>query len=285
MKLPNLPLIPNASAVLGDGGGRATVEWYNYWRKLGDAMRRSLEAEARHYQLKAAAIDPRTYVFGKTDTDSVTVPAGKVYLVTNMWRVKYAGMSQEVFQRKADARDYFLIPAGTTFQVTGSHATVQYCNPSIVTDPASPTYDQRYTDDPKGLYFERLEKLESIPLRQTGGTIAVGEAVGQSDVPIDWGDRTEQWGMIVHISTENLSWMLALAADGDTGVNLVPEISDVHANRLNSFPVLMPFTRETFTQIRLRGGTWDGNPLAVSPTQTYAAWGVIAWQPLDESSW
>ena len=285
MKLPALPLCPDASALVTQNAGPATVEWYNYWRKLGDAMRRSLEAEARHYQLKAAAIDPRTYVFGETDTDPIIVPGGKVYLATNMWRAKFDGADEEVFQRTADARDYFLLPAGTTFKVTGTHATVQYCDPSVVIDPASPDYDRRYTDDPKGLYFERIAKLETIALRHTGGTIAVGTPIGDLDVPIDWGVHTEQWGIIVHITTENLSWMLALAADGDTGVNLVPEISDIHATRLCGFPVLMPFTRDTFTQVRLRGGTWNGDPIAVGPTQTYPGWGVISWQPLDEATW
>ena len=284
MKLPNLPICPDASALVAPNGP-ASVEWYSYWRKLGDAMRRSLDAEARHFQLKAAALDPRTYVFGETDTDPIVVPADKVYLVTNMWRLKFSGSSEEIFQRKADARDYMLLPAGTTFDATGSHATMQYCDPSVVIDPTSPDYDRRYTDDPKALYFERLAKLETIALRQTSGTFPLDDPVGEFEVQIDWGALTEQWAIITHISVENLSWMLALAADGDTGVNLVPEISDDHATRLYGFPTMMPFTRDTFTQIRLRGGTYLGDPGAVGPTTTYTGWGSILWQPLDENTW
>ncbi len=288
MKLPKLPLIPNASALLGDSSRRATVEWYNYWRKLGDVMRRSLEAEARDYQLKAAALDPRAYVFGETASASLTVPPGKVWLVTNLYRIRFAGLTAEAFMRKPDARDVLVLPAGTVLSHTPFHAAVQYCDPGRVIDPASADYDARYTDDPKGLYFERLTKLETIPLRTTEATIAQGTSpIAQAETGLDWGTLTEQWGILRYVGVENGSWMLATNAAGTMGINLTPEISDLHAHRLQSYPILMPFLKEQFAKIQLRGGSWHGDPAAVPPggSQTDTASGVLAWSALDENSW
>lgn len=284
MKLTRLPLIPNVQTPVINSDGTMNVQWYDFFRRWNGAFTSSAEAEARDFQLKAALLDPLTYTFGDTDSAALTVPTGKVWLATNIWRVRPAGLTDEMFQRKADSRDPFLMPAGTSFDMTPHHATMQYCDPYVVIDPASPDYDKRYVDDPKGLYFERMGKLESLPLRRTSGNIPIGSVLGETDVNLNWGALTEGWGIIRHISVENLSWMLALNAGATAGVNLVPEISDNHATRLHGFPAMMPFRKTDFTKIRLRGGDYLGNPVGALTT-TYNGWGIISWSALDETTW
>jgi len=204
-------------------------------------------------------------------------------LSTNLYRMRFDGITEEAFQRKADARDFFFLPGGTTFDTTPHHATIQYCAPSIVTDPASPDYDARYINDPKGLYFDRLTKLETLPLRTTSATIASGTTpFGQVEQNLDWGALTEQWGMIRFVSLENGSWMLAIN-NSSIGVNRVPEISDDHAHRLQAFPLLMPFLKTQFTKIRVRGGSKSGSSPA--DAQFDNASGIMVWSALDETTW
>jgi hypothetical protein len=285
LKLPRLPLIPHSSTPVLNPDGTANRDWYNYWRAWETVNRRSLEQEARDFQLKAAALDPRTYTFGDTNGADLVVPDGGPWLATNMYRLRFSGDTNESFARKADARDPIMLPPGTTFDQTPHHATMQYCDPSVVIDPDSPDYDARYVNDPKGLYYERLEKLESLALRQTSGNLPAGHAIAvEVDVNLDWGALTEQWGILRYISTENLSWMLALNAGATTGANLVAEISDSHSTRLNGFPLLMPFRKTDFTKIRLRGGDALGDPTSVVNT-TFNAWGVINWSAIDETTW
>lgn len=195
------------------------------------------DPETEDYAIRAAMLDPACYTMVGTaaGTLDVTVPAGRAWHVTNAFAVYYGtpiSVAQDAyplsrrtgFLRPLDARRALTLGPGTRIRNnTGINlAYVLYCDPAALW-----ASDARYTTDPRGLYFERLQKLRTIPTESVtleatgGGAIDDDIHVDLPAVPV----------MITSASAYDISWITAKCPGHISAVNLLDEINNSHAVR------------------------------------------------------
>jgi hypothetical protein len=203
--------------------------------------------ETDFWQDMAATLDPAAYEWIEGNSISRTVPSGETWYVQEAWFVQVIeGGGVNWFHRGGDARDAFPIPAGTTLVTDASKAFAHMylCKPSLVTGS-----DSRYTTDPRALYFNRLRRLSSeLELHQIGGT-QTNNATGTATLPTDFVN-----GMVVHVSTHDLAWIIPYDAAEHGGIITQFEVSDTDRVRVAN-NVLIPFVRAAFPKIIWRGAT------------------------------
>lgn len=194
-------------------------------------------AETEDYAIRAAMLDPACYTMAGTAAGGldVTVPTGHSWHVTNAFAVYYGdpiSVSQDAFPltrrtgflRPLDARRELTLGAGTRIRSnTGINlAYVLYCDPADLW-----ASDSRYTTDPRGLYYERLQLLRTIPtesvaLEATGGGAITDEIhAALPAVPL----------ILTSASVYDASWVTAGCPAWVSPANVLSEINNAHAVR------------------------------------------------------
>lgn len=220
------------------------------------------DAETRYWATQAALLDPNAYALTSTLSGGidVTVPEGETWYVVNSFAVyfntptvvaqdDYPLHKRSGFLRTLDSRRNFMLPSGTRIRSNPAvnDAYIHVCNPSLVW-----AADERYGIDPRGLYYERLARLESLPIRELVLNAQGGGSI-DDDVHVSIPDDFTA-GMLIATSVYDVAW----ATFGR--FNLNDEINNTHTLRFAN-TMLFPFRRdgiggETFAL--KKGSTSDG---------------------------
>lgn len=254
-------------------------------------------SEQSFWSDKAAIMDPDAYIY-RCGSFNVT-EAEPVYLV-NGWQMNYNSTANFWYHRKGDIENALMLPAGTPIKHNGSpsgygfeYGYAYYAKPSLVNS------DTRY-EDARDLYYQRIERLKTLPLYSCEVTIAQTHTVGQAvtantlvaSLPTDFDN-----GLIVHMSMMDGCWMVLedpskTPAVDQVILNLWDELDDVK-NMRNSGKIMLPFKRTVFPQLRIGFGSAfisaSGTPLnpitpVVAGSATYPQYGQIKYYKLP-SDW
>jgi hypothetical protein len=210
--------------------------------------------EKRYWQDQAALLDPASYVMRSKQTQGAawteTVPAGECWYFLNSFFVRVSGGDAIYNHRVPDVAKATQLGAGTKIEFHSDSAYSYHytCRPELVI-----CKDKRYQDDPKGLYYQRMNRLRSLPSLSHRVDFPSGSPYGvTADVlfPDDLGAA-----MCLSYSNSNASWGALIIAGGALGaMNVGNEISDDHQNRIGE-RTMFPFARSVFTGLRARGGS------------------------------
>ena len=231
-----------------------------------------IDHEADHWRTQAALLDPRAYVYLHDPGYmlDVTVPTGHAWHVVNMFQVLinepqaisddgYTGYRASGFVRPCDARQPLVLPAGTRIRsnVERNGAYVYYADPALVLD------DPRYTIDPRGLYYERLARLQTLPIRDAIIEWISNGVTGKSFTLTLPNDFTH--AILVNASVYDAPWVLL------GGINLLDEINNNHTVRF-ARSLMCPFERSTFSTIHTIAGNYAGK---TQDTLKHGEWGEL----------
>lgn len=206
-------------------------------------------AEKTYWQKRAAMLDPNACQ-ARVVQASTTVPAGEVWLVWSAWKVKLAGVNLYNYIRHIDGDDSWLaLPEGTTVDCSydyggGQGAALGYQK----FDANLLATESLYIDDPKRLYYERLEVIDSTPINVIGG--AVTDTVTNHEFPFPGGVTQ---GVITSSSVFDVAWnALLYAGNGQGALIMHPEVSDDAPIRLAT-PHRIAFNTSVITGMSARG--------------------------------
>lgn len=228
---------------------------------------------------KAALLDPRCYEYVIGDNWSRTVPQGETWFALNLWWLD-SNPGAWWFHRPLDVNKAFMLPAGTVLKTGGGfpgrHGFAYYARPKTVFD-----IDARYQTDPEGLYYERMERLETLPLRYTSARIPTGSNVNAIQGTLfDWGDTDTQYGILRHTSTHDIAWTIMVGNKRDgvymDAMNTLNEVSDSHTIRFAE-PTLCPFARNLWNGIWAKSASYVGDYASPSSNEGHA---VVSWSKL-----
>lgn len=252
-----------------------------------------MDAETQYWSDKAALLDPNCYIY-KSSNAAFTVVEDEPVFIMNCWQMTlpdHYGVA--FFHRKLDADNAVMVPPGFALRYCGapapSFAYVYYAKPSLVT-----AGDERYASDPRGLYFSRLQRLRGMVLHQLWGACSQNQTASWIQAngyntkafPTDF-----ERGLLVQISTHNLSWMTIQknGANPQQILATLDEADDIRPLRSTS-RVLAPFKRSLFPHLFCGMGSmaWAPipgqelnpiNPLAPGK-QTYPGVGSVLYYKL-----
>ena len=234
-------------------------------------------AETAHWADKAALLDPDCYVFQEGANWSLTVPTGKTWYMINAWALRKPAAPFQNYKwhhRPLDSEQAIPMPAGFTFKAD-DFGYAYYADPSIVQ-----AGDQRYQDDPRGLYYERLERLKTLPLEEVCAHIPAGTSINNSFLLASFPTSAERI-LITHIDCHDGCWIILQSGDLNnitSALNTQMELDDVRPQRVTS-SVLAPIKRSVHPHIRLGTGTLPGGT-----GQSYDGWGSVKFVQLP-SDW
>lgn len=209
-------------------------------------------SEVAYWQDQAALLDPDAYEYVQGASFTRTVPSGETWYMVNGWQLlPSAGGGPYWFHRPADVNRALSLPEDTEINgSTNPNAFAYICKPSLVVSG-----DDRYTDNPKELYFSRMRRLQSelerfqIGAAATGSGTTLGVGQIQVDFPTDF-----TRGFVVQTSAHDVAW--AIMQPG--GLNTHNEISDDDPFRWAE-PTPFPFLLADFDSILIQGcGSADG---------------------------
>lgn len=210
-------------------------------------------AELAYWRDQAALLDPMAYQQISGVGWSHPVPADETWYALNLWHVKVG--SAYKFQRIADARTPLLLPGGTSLVADVAQTGYAYlCKPALVIS------DSRY-DDPKALYYERLNRLRSLPLYDVTATIAAGSPVSTfatGNLPNDF-----DLGLATLFSVHDVAWITVHSSVSGLNFTALDETSDDHQIR-TARATLVPFRRDHYDRIMVRSGSVSGNGVDTS---------------------
>lgn len=202
--------------------------------------------EVAFWQDQAALLDPAAYELVAANSTSRTVSAGERWYLVNGWHLDATGAGTTWFHRPSDVNRALVLSEGTVIATgapAGNTAFMYLCKPSLVTGS-----DARYTADPRGLYFDRINALAGLTQYQLGAT-NTGSSTVTSTFPTDF---TE--GFVIHASVHDVAWLILRDGADTIGVNLHNEISDTDRIRWAE-RLAMPFLRTDFPKIMSRGAS------------------------------
>lgn len=198
--------------------------------------------EIAFWQDQAALLDPAAYEFVVGSGESRTVTTAERWYLVNGWRL--SATSGEWFHRTSHVDHALPLTAGTTITTAADGNAYMYlCKPSLVTGS-----DDRYTTDPRALYFDRMLQIAQLTQYRLAGT-NTGTSTSTVSFPSDFTD-----GLIIHASVMDLAWVILLYTSGTTGLNLFPEISDSAPIR-QAEGNIFPFKRTSFPSIMAQGAS------------------------------
>lgn len=221
-----------------------------------------LTAEDQHWKVQAALLDPDAYflVYDEGHTMDITVPAGRTWYVTNTFQVRFnepeilgedghPGYYKSGFLRPLDSRRSIALPAGTRIRsnIQQNGAYVFYADPAAVWET-----DERYTTDARGLYYERLARLQTLPIRSTIIELRPWGETGtqlEHPLPVD----AERF-MLVGASVFDATWL-------NVGIlNVMSEVNNVHTVRFAE-SLLQPLRRDRIGNpvVRVKAGNYAGH--------------------------
>lgn len=209
--------------------------------------------EVTFWQQRAALLDPDAYVF--TIGSGSTVTATDPWFLVNGWNIASMSSGVRWFHRSLDVDLAMPIAGGVTLTHAALAGALTYvCKPELVISG-----DSRYTDDPRGLYFDRITQLGTLTQHHLGAT-ATGSGQANASFPGDFTD-----GFIVSVSTMDLAWLIMLDSTEAGGLNTFGEVSDADPIRFAE-KVFVPFKRTTFPKVLVQGvslATGAGNVVYV----------------------
>lgn len=203
---------------------------------------------------KAALLDPAAYEIYRGATFNFTVPAGEAWYMVNGWNCRASGGSR-YDHRTLHVDSALLLPSGTYVESTGNAgALALICKPSLVSNRSA-------YDEPKSLYYARLNRLRSLPLYEASATVPAASAPGTTVTTVLPLDFTN--GMMAHVSCFDLSWVILGHNVNGSAANTFFEISDAHQQRVAEV-CLVPFQRAVINQIAVASASVSGNNADVS---------------------
>lgn len=227
----------------------------------GDHTHSLNDPEKAYWADQAALLDPLAYEFVVGNSWSRTVPTGETWYAINMYQVNFGNSTKAGFLRPLDVRRPVQLTAGTTFTNFSSQSAYAYlCKPQLVF-----TADSRYTSDPKGLYFTRLDRLRQLAVNEIVGTITNASPNGTTvevAFPTDF-----SYGLLTAASTYDASWSGLGNYDNSNvllaNLNNLNEINNDHAIRFAE-SIMAPFSRTIFPKLTVRGGNKAGDTTTVT---------------------
>lgn len=218
--------------------------------------------EVTFWQDMAALLDPDAYEFVIGAAQSRTVTAGEHWYLLGAWYLQATGGGSHFFQRHGNVAEPLILPEGRTLTThattAGSH--MYLCKPSLVIGG-----DNRYSTDPRGLFFDRLMRLGELTQYTIGG-VSTDNGNVLTAFPTDFTD-----GLVVHVSTHDVAW-LGLSYTDDTSVlPMQDEISDTNRVRFANAQML-PFKRTTFPKVQMRGATQSEGRATMTYVKLPADW-------------
>jgi len=207
--------------------------------------------EIEYWKDKAALLDPNAYRFYNTTDDgagwSATVPSGETWYLLNAWHIVDSTSTDFDFMRLCDTNRSIQLPAGTVIKADSAQSAFAYvCKPALVNT------DARY-DEPKELYYERINRLRSLTQYKQYVYVAGGSTIDvniTSSFPTDFTN-----GLIVSANAMDVSWVTIGPAG--SGMNLHYEISDRHQIRFAE-AITVPFNRTVFPLLKTNPATVSG---------------------------
>lgn len=239
-------------------------------------------AEQAYWADQAALLDPRCYVYSGGTDWGIRVPDNETWYALNIWNAVAGDSLFPIYHRKADVANAFQMPPGFDLSASGTQSFVLYARPALV------QADPRYSADPKGLYYTRLQTLACTPMQTISCHLPAGTPRPNCDGILGVCFPTGfSCGIIRHVSCHNGAWvtMVGPEGDGSTIINLLDEIDDGRGHRFTS-SLMLPFDRSVWNGIWLEFGTMDrdkrsGDEYAGS-LQTYDGFAHLAFQVLPE---
>lgn len=203
-------------------------------------------AENRYWRDKAACLDPDAYDYSQGAGISVTVPQGATWYGMNLMFMKQG--TSMYYQRSLDVDLAIMMPQGSTWTTTTAFAGFMYiCKPEKVYS------DPRYADS-KDLYYSRLDRLRTLPLRRITVHIPAGMTMQyQPSTPFP---NDFEKGLVTHVSSEDVAWV-ALNNPNGPAVNTFWELNNEHRIRVAE-KLMVPFKRSVFTEVKAAGSTTAG---------------------------
>lgn len=233
-------------------------------------------SEAQYFADQAALLDPNCYVYRDGAFWSETVPANKTWYMVNAWALRKPANPNQNYKwhhRPLDTRQALLMPSGYSFKAD-DYGYAYYADPSIVQ-----ANDARYQNDPKGLYYGRLERLKTLPLESLHVHIPQGGAnmaYALGSFPTE-AERI----LITHVDCHDGCWVIlqnGSLVSITNPMNTQDELDDVRPIRFAP-STYAPILRSRHPHIRLGLGSVSGNGV-----QTYDGWGSVHFYRLP-SDW
>lgn len=210
------------------------------------------QSEIAFWQMRAASLDPKAYLQtlqhdGNNDEFTWTVPTGSTWYGMNSFGVHHNTVTERVFLRPMRHNQFVPYPAGTQIKNGVGYTTNAFVR---VFDPGRVFYT-----NPKDKYYERLLRLESLPIVTAEYTKASGFAKGSlSSHVLTIGDGDI---FLVDYFCRDAAWTITSLL-GTRGVtNLEQEVSDDHIQRFGG-SMKVPFNIGAVTHFLTRVATIKG---------------------------
>lgn len=223
------------------------------------------DAEKAVWQVRAASLDPAAIVHLNVDSgwSGSTVPVGETWHARSLVNCQIGGTQCANIYAPSES-DILPLPEGTVIGngLAGSYFT--YVNISLVSS------DLRYDEDPKGLYFERINRLKELTVFVNSAAVSSGQPAGttiDSNFPANFTN-----GLIVSQSLDDCHSFFLRGTNAE-----IPLYSTVPNNLAVSFSStpMLPFVRTTFTRVSAVGGNRDNDS-----SNTVAGEGVVNYVKL-----
>jgi hypothetical protein len=225
------------------------------------SVSQSLDHESDYWRAQSALLDPDAYflIYDSGHTLDVTVPAGHTWYVANAFHVRYnepnilgedgyPGYYKSGFLRPLDSRRTIALPAGTRVRsnIQQNGAYLWYADPAAVWET-----DVRYQVDPRGLYYERLQRLTTLPIHES---ILEARPWGETGTQLELPLPQFESAILVGASVFDATWL-------NVGIlNVMSEVNNVHTVRFAE-SLLAPFRRDRIGNpvVRLKAGNYAGH--------------------------
>lgn len=245
----------------------------------------------------AARLDPRalTILAGEGSSGfAATVPEDTVWWLLNAhWICGWQNGDGPPFvpweHRQIDYRKAMALPSGTLLQsctlegmpADGGFAVV--CKPEMLDDP-------RY-EDAETLYYERLDRINRLPLRTTRVLCETGAVPGVTASPsanMDWGGSNAEHFVVRGLVNERASWISIVGTKADNatwfGINCMPEISDWHATSFDDAAICVLPRKQPgsigFNKLVLAPGNISGRSADATDASMRSAYALMLWSAL-----
>lgn len=211
--------------------------------------------EFAYWLMMAASLDPKAYVYLAGGGFTGTVPVGHTWFAVGAWNAAWDG-GDTFFLRTPNPSRPLIIPEGVTVAGNGTAgAHLYYFDPALAI-AFSAEMATKYRD-PRGLYFERLQRLtlirpSIIRAQPVGGTTG-GGSNGDAIFPSDF-----DFGIVQLANAFDVPWVALRSPIAGAAVALGGEVSDDHQYRIALSGFYLPFRRTEFPSIETRGASVDG---------------------------
>jgi hypothetical protein len=221
-----------------------------------------------HWDTLYRLLDPACYTAAVDPSLNLKVPEGHTWYALNAWFINVNG-GGPFFIRKPNIYEALKLPAGTTITASlfagTANSYIYYCDLAYAAPPSG---------DPEEAFYNRLNKLSTIPLATLTASVSAGLP---STTQVSANFPTFTSGILVGVSTHDAAWSGLTFASATAVLNDQDEISDRHQERKTAV-LLMPFVKAAFPGITVQGATVAGNNIST----TIQGAGTVVYQVLPE---